>query len=44
MSGVQIVPLEATETDIDGLWTVRMKQVSDGRGTVREFFRDVRLP
>ena len=40
MSGVQIVPLEATETDIDGLWTVRMKQVSDGRGTVREFYRE----
>ncbi|MGY6500300.1 MAG: dTDP-4-dehydrorhamnose 3,5-epimerase family protein [Acidimicrobiales bacterium] len=34
------VPFHATSTTIDGLWLVRMKQVTDGRGTVREFYRE----
>ncbi len=36
---VDIVDFEATETSIDGLFQIRMKQVTDDRGTVREFFR-----
>lgn len=31
--------LQARTTDIDGLLVVTMKQVSDDRGTVREFYR-----
>ncbi|MCA1823112.1 MAG: dTDP-4-dehydrorhamnose 3,5-epimerase family protein [Mycobacteriales bacterium] len=32
--------MEAAESAIAGLWVLRMKQVSDPRGTVREFFRE----
>lgn len=31
--------MQAAETDIDGLLVVTLKQVTDDRGTVREFFR-----
>lgn len=30
---------EIRPTAVDGLWIATMKQVTDGRGTVREFFR-----
>lgn len=33
------VPFSAEETAIAGLWVLRAKQVSDQRGTVREFYR-----
>lgn len=32
-------PFDAVAGDIDGLWIIRMKQVPDERGTVRELFR-----
>lgn len=34
-----IIDFEAHETDIAGLWVLRMKQITDERGTVRELFR-----
>lgn len=37
---VDIVEFDARTTAIEGLWIVRMKQVTDDRGTVREFFRE----
>lgn len=36
---VDITPFDVRATDIDGLLLLTMKQVSDERGTVREFFR-----
>ena len=38
---VAIVDLAATDrsADIDGLWVLTLKQVTDDRGTVREFYR-----
>lgn len=36
----EIVPFEASETPIPGLWVVQMKQVTDERGAVREFYRE----
>lgn len=36
---VEITPFEVTPTEIDGLVLLAMKQVTDERGTVREFFR-----
>lgn len=36
----EIVPFAAVESPIAGLWVVQMKQVSDERGTVREFYRE----
>lgn len=36
---MEIVDFELQTTDIDGLALIRMKQVTDDRGTVREFFR-----
>jgi dTDP-4-dehydrorhamnose 3,5-epimerase len=36
---VQITDMQSTETDIEGLLVLTLKQVSDERGTVREFFR-----
>ena len=35
-----MIPFSAEETAIGGLWLLTMKQVSDGRGTVREFYRE----
>ncbi|WP_229022791.1 dTDP-4-dehydrorhamnose 3,5-epimerase family protein [Actinomarinicola tropica] len=38
-----IIDLDASESPIPGLWVVRMKQITDERGTVREFFRESAL-
>ncbi len=35
----QVTPLPVQPTAIDGLFVVTMKQVTDSRGTVREFYR-----
>jgi dTDP-4-dehydrorhamnose 3,5-epimerase len=35
-----VVPFSARQTEIDGLWILRMKQITDERGTVREFYRE----
>jgi dTDP-4-dehydrorhamnose 3,5-epimerase len=37
--GMQITDLHTSETAIEGLLVITLKQVSDDRGTVREFFR-----
>lgn len=34
-----IIPFSATTTAIEGLFIVQMKQITDERGTVREFYR-----
>ena len=39
MTTFSIIDAEITETSIAGLLVLRMKQVTDDRGTVREFFR-----
>jgi dTDP-4-dehydrorhamnose 3,5-epimerase len=36
---VEIIDFSVAPSSIDGLTVVTMKQVTDGRGTVREFFR-----
>jgi dTDP-4-dehydrorhamnose 3,5-epimerase len=36
---VDITDMQVTETDIEGLVIVTLKQVTDDRGTVREFYR-----
>ena len=36
---VEIVPMAAEESAIDGLLVITTKAVTDERGTVREFFR-----
>ncbi|HEY9558998.1 MAG TPA: dTDP-4-dehydrorhamnose 3,5-epimerase [Acidimicrobiales bacterium] len=40
MAGVEIVEMTATATAIEGLHLITMKQVTDERGTVREFYRE----
>lgn len=35
-----IVPFEVRSTEIEGLHVITMKQVTDERGTVREFYRE----
>lgn len=40
MQAPQIVPFRADRTDIDGLWKLQMKQITDERGTIREFYRE----
>jgi len=37
---VDIVDFSTTSSDIDGLTIITMKQVTDDRGTVREFYRE----
>jgi dTDP-4-dehydrorhamnose 3,5-epimerase len=37
--GVSLTPFEAHETEVEGLVVMNLKQVSDERGTVREFYR-----
>jgi dTDP-4-dehydrorhamnose 3,5-epimerase len=37
---VGITPFDVSETEIDGLYVLTAKQVEDGRGTVREFYRE----
>src|SRR4051812_23398267 len=39
-SGPDIRPFSATPTKIDGLFVIEMKQVTDDRGVVREFYRE----
>lgn len=39
MSAPQIIDMQTEETEIDGLLVLTLKQVTDDRGTVREFFR-----
>jgi dTDP-4-dehydrorhamnose 3,5-epimerase len=36
---VPLIPFDVEKTAIDGLWFLTMKQISDDRGTVREFYR-----
>jgi dTDP-4-dehydrorhamnose 3,5-epimerase len=36
---VPIIPFSARTTSIEGLFIVQMKQITDDRGTVREFYR-----
>jgi dTDP-4-dehydrorhamnose 3,5-epimerase len=36
----EVVEFSATATEIEDLWILRMKQVTDERGTVREFYRE----
>lgn len=36
----QHVPFDVRATGIEGLWIIQMRQVSDERGTVREFYRE----
>jgi len=36
---LQIIDMQRGQTDIEGLQIITLKQVSDQRGTVREFFR-----
>jgi dTDP-4-dehydrorhamnose 3,5-epimerase len=36
---VPIIPFSAETTSIEGLFVVQMKQITDDRGTVREFYR-----
>lgn len=38
-ANVTVTPVAAHETSIAGLWEIQTKAVTDGRGTVREFFR-----
>lgn len=35
----QMIPMDASETAIAGLWQIAAKSIGDERGTVREFFR-----
>lgn len=37
---VEIIPFEVTPTAIDDLFIITMKQITDDRGTVREFYRE----
>lgn len=37
---VDITPFDVRDTDIEGLVVITMKQVTDERGTVREFYRE----
>lgn len=41
---VQITEMQSSETEIEGLTVLTLKQVSDDRGTVREFFRASAYP
>jgi len=36
----EITPFEVSGTEIDGLFILQMKQITDERGTVREFYRE----
>jgi dTDP-4-dehydrorhamnose 3,5-epimerase len=38
--GPDIRPFSVTETEIEGLFVIEMKQVTDERGAVREFYRE----
>ncbi len=36
---MSVEPMAAEHTEIDGLWLITTKSITDDRGTVREFFR-----
>jgi len=38
-AAASVTPLSVEKTAIEGLWLIQMKSVSDGRGTIREFYR-----
>ena len=40
MASAQITPFTVEHTEIEGLSILRMKQITDERGTVREFYRE----
>jgi dTDP-4-dehydrorhamnose 3,5-epimerase len=40
MAELTTVPFRAESTSIAGLWRLQMKQVTDDRGTIREFYRE----
>ena len=40
MSTTNIIPFAVEHTEIEGLKVLRMKQITDERGTVREFYRE----
>lgn len=40
MSELTVLPFDVQQTDIAQLWVLQMKQVTDDRGTVREFYRE----
>jgi dTDP-4-dehydrorhamnose 3,5-epimerase len=40
MSTTTIIPFAVEDTEIEGLKVLRMKQVTDERGTAREFYRE----
>jgi dTDP-4-dehydrorhamnose 3,5-epimerase len=40
MAEPRVIPLDVHQTDIDGLCIISMKQATDERGTVREFYRE----
>ena len=40
MSPLNIIPFTVEHTEIEGLVILRMKQITDERGTVREFYRE----
>ena len=40
MSQTSVIPFTVEHTEIEGLKVLRMKQITDERGTVREFYRE----
>ena len=40
MQPISVVPFSVRATDIEGLSIIQMKQITDERGTVREFYRE----
>jgi dTDP-4-dehydrorhamnose 3,5-epimerase len=44
VSAPQIIDMQTTTTEIEGLLVLTLKQVTDDRGTVREFFRSSVYP
>jgi dTDP-4-dehydrorhamnose 3,5-epimerase len=40
MADLVVVPFGVEDSEIDGLKVIRMKEVTDDRGTVREFYRE----
>ncbi|GIH04670.1 dTDP-4-dehydrorhamnose 3,5-epimerase [Rhizocola hellebori] len=40
LTTVSVTPMIAEKTAIDGLWLIQMKEVKDGRGIIREFYRE----
>jgi dTDP-4-dehydrorhamnose 3,5-epimerase len=40
MAYPEITPLTVQQTDIAGLFVIRMRQITDERGTIREYYRE----